>query len=194
MGIVKKELSKEGPKSRTELYALLSEAKHLFAAAITATTGTPQPEQAKAGYQIFTATLNALQYYPSADELPTFDEVKFDGSTNDAIFPIPVLATLGYFRNDVHAVCLQTLNFKPNHTFDTAVLAYPNTILWGQPALMRFFTDLIKVFSGETNRFPLLSNPRVRAYQLCRYGHLILENELGKIGEPLHAQIYLPNN
>lgn len=188
-------LSRDGQKNHAELFALLSEAKHQFRDASRAATsaGSTTSKDSVAGSTIFAATLNALRYFPTADSLPTLDEVVFDGTQYDAVLPLPVLATLGYFRDDIRSVCLRELYFEPKHQYDNVIVAYPNTILWGQPALERLIGDLLRVFTGEPNRFPLLSHPQVRAYQLCRYGELILDHELTRIGEPRVARIFLPS-
>lgn len=188
-----KELSKDGPRGKNELYALYSEARHRFAEATTALIGATEPHQAKAGIRIFTAAINALNYFAVADILPTFNEVKFDDSIYDAVFPPPILSTLGYFKS-VPLVSLTALNFKPLHNFDKVALTYPHSVLRDQDTLVRFFADLIKVYTQEDNPFPLLLDPDVRAYQICRYCDRALGQELERIGEPLHAQIFLPGN
>lgn len=193
MGPTKKELSTDGQKNKGDLYALLSETRHRFSEATAAIIGVPEPHQAQAGFQIFTAALRALQYIPTAGELPTFDLVKFDGSANEAVIPPHILAALGYFKS-VPRVCLTELNFQPLHRFDNAFQTYPNSVLRDQEALERFFGDLARVFSREHNPFPILPDPDVRAYQICRYCDRALGRELEIVGEPLHARIFLPRD
>lgn len=178
----------DGGSARAELYGLLSETRILYALAINATVrhetdltnlGTI------AGHEIFRATYDAISSYKWGDGLPTFDDLSEEKEVTAAVLPYPILISLAYFLDSAQTVCLKSWKFRTgNPDIDRAIVAWPNAILWGTPAKMRFFYDLFASYEGFPTEKPLLSNGRTRAVQLLMVGRYLLERELKKIGRP----------
>ncbi len=197
MGLAKKELSKDGPKSKAEVFALLSHAKHLYLSALRGTISPStdiEGQEATAGATIFDATLSALSQYHWDGNLPILGEELFGDATDAAVLPPPILVAMAYFIDQIRSVSLAHLNVSiGNPELDHTILTWSNTILWGLPAKQRFFYDLTDSYSGTPTQHPLLSDNRARAVQLLAVGEVLISRELNRIGEPLYAQIFLPD-
>ncbi|OGD71394.1 hypothetical protein A3A84_03010 [Candidatus Collierbacteria bacterium RIFCSPLOWO2_01_FULL_50_23] len=183
-----KQFEINGGNARAELYGLLSKTRILYSLAINATTrrGSDLTDLgAIAGHEIFRATYDAVSACKWGDGLPTFDDLSEEKEATAAVLPYPILIALAYFLDSAQTVCLKSWRFRTgNPDIDRAVVAWPNAILWGTPAKMRFFYDLFASYEGFPTENPLLSNGRTRASQLLMVGRYLLERELKKIGQP----------
>lgn len=186
-----------GPETHAELFGLLTTADYKFRQAIQSSSlalfrQTDDPG-IKAGYDIFNATLNAISRFEWEGDLPTVGD-DWETDTDGTIFPAPILVAMAHFLDTAQTICLNSYHLSSgNHQQDTAIIHWPNTILWGLAAKRRFFYDLTEIFSGNPVDNPILTNNPTRALQLLVVGRYLLEEQLEKIGRPKEFKIYLPD-
>jgi len=202
MGLAKQELSTDPSRNHAGLYALLSHAKHLYLSALRGTIAESNIDSPDvvAGATIFDATLSALSRdhaaYGLESGLPILGEELFGDTTDAAILPPPMFVAMAYFLDQARPVSLTYLNVPTGSArFDHTLLDWPHTVLRDHSAKRRFFFEFLNTYTGTpTDEQPILSDPRTRAVQLLAVGEYLISRELGKIGEPLIAQIFLPGN
>lgn len=202
MGFARQELSGEPSQNHAKLYALFSHARHTYLSALRGTMLSAQINSPDiiAGATIFDATLSALSReqagYGLEGGFPILGRDLFDDTTDAVILPPPIFVAMAFFLDQNKPVSLTNLNVPTgNPRFDCALLDWPKTILRDHRAKRRFFFEFLNTYTGApTDEQPLLSDPHTRAIQLLAMGGYLIAQELEKIGEPLIAQIFLPNN
>lgn len=189
-------LQKEGAIAHTELYGLLHQAELKFGQAVIATVNLRVREATdpgiEAGLSIFGTTLNALSHYHWVGNLPLIEDAPLAPS-DEAILPPPILVALAYFLDTAQTVCLRQWQLSSGQAeFDTAILFWPNTLLWSLSAKTRFFYDLSEYYASTPVENPLLSHNRIRAVQLLVVGRHLIKKEVEKIGLPTEYRVLLP--
>lgn len=179
-------LSINGPQNREIIYGYLTEAQIKFAIAARATAQPQNSDEqgVQAGSTIFHATYDALSFNKWEGRLPTTFEIT-DTGPSEQVLPYPVILAMAYFLDMDQTVCLKSWNFHTgNPDIDRAIVSWPNSILWGIPAKMRFIHDLYDAYDGSPTTTPLLSNSRTRAVQLLTIGKELLNRQIKKIDKP----------